>query len=262
LGVLSLTGCAGTAAEAAADKNNSHALYIVSAAIGFVGLSYAAVPLYQAFCQATGYGGTIQKATVEKFKTMKPVANARPITVYFNADTSDTMPWDFQPEQHKVKIVPGETALAFYKAFNPAGYPVTGVSTYNVTPMKAGVYFNKIQCFCFEEQRLRPREEIDMPIFFYVDPEFADDPSMADVREITLSYTFFRTGKLDPTTGEYEEEDDSAQQSVPAAAAATPGAQGVVEPAKGQGTAEDVAVWTQQMAKETGVPVTKSSNQR
>jgi cytochrome c oxidase assembly protein subunit 11 len=257
-------------AEAAKDKNRSHALYIASFAIGFVGLSYAAVPLYQAFCQATGYGGTIQKATVEKFKTMKPVENARPITIHFNADTSDTMPWEFQPEQNKVKIVPGETALAFYKAFNPAAQPVTGVSTYNVTPMKAGVYFNKIQCFCFEEQRLRPREEIDMPIFFYVDPEFADDPSMADVREITLSYTFFRTGKLDATTGEYFEEEGANASSATAqgrpslepTAAASQADAVLPEPAKGQGTAEDVAAWTRQMVKQTGVSPISRRNDR
>lgn len=107
--------------------------------------------------------------------------------------THSRMPWTFKPEQQEVSVVPGETALAFYKAYNPTRRPITGVSTYNVTPMKAGLYFNKIQCFCFEEQRLKPREEVDMPVFFYIDPAILDDPQMRHVTDITLSYTFFKT---------------------------------------------------------------------
>lgn len=173
------------------------AMYATAVAIGILGLSYAAVPLYQIFCQATGYGGTTQQADEEKFKTMKPVPGAKPITVHFNADTSDSMPWTFVPQQRTVKVVPGETALAFYTAHNPSDAAVTGVSTYNVTPMRAGLYFHKIQCFCFEEQRLRPHEEIDMPIFFYIDPAILDDPVLHNLRSLTLSYTFFRTGEAE-----------------------------------------------------------------
>jgi cytochrome c oxidase assembly protein subunit 11 len=92
------------------------------------------------------------------------VEGGRPITVHFTANTTDTMPWSFKPQQSAVKVVPGETALAFYTAYNPTNRPVTGVSTYNVSPARVGLYFNKIQCFCFEEQRLRPGEEIDMPV--------------------------------------------------------------------------------------------------
>lgn len=146
------------------DRNLQLAMYATAGAICVVGISYAAVPLYQIFCQATGYGGTTQQASEEKFKNMKPVPGARQLTVNFNADTSSSMPWTFVPQQRVVKVVPGETALAFYTAHNPTDAPVTGVSTYNVTPMRAGLYFNKIQCFCFEEQRLRPHEEIDMPV--------------------------------------------------------------------------------------------------
>uniref|UniRef100_A0A8C3LXJ8 Cytochrome c oxidase assembly protein COX11, mitochondrial n=1 Tax=Chrysolophus pictus TaxID=9089 RepID=A0A8C3LXJ8_CHRPC len=90
-----------------------------------------------------------------------------------------------------LQVVPGETALAFYKAKNPTDKPIIGISTYNVVPFEAGQYFNKIQCFCFEEQWLNPQEEVDMPVFFYIDPEFAEDPKMAKVDSITLSYTFF-----------------------------------------------------------------------
>lgn len=94
-------------------------------------------------------------------------------------------------QQKEIKVVPGETALAFFTASNPTEKPITGVATYNVTPMKAGNYFHKIQCFCFDEQRLRPHEQVDMPVFFYIDPEFLNDPSMTDVTNICLSYTFF-----------------------------------------------------------------------
>jgi cytochrome c oxidase assembly protein subunit 11 len=169
------------------------AIYFSALAVGVGGLSYAAVPLYKAFCQATGYGGTTQKATEEKFRAMRPVAGARQVTVHFNADTAAGMPWRFTPQQRSARVVPGETALAFYTAHNPTDRAVTGVSTYNITPMKAGAYFNKIQCFCFEEQRLRPHEEIDMPVFFYIDPKFLDDPAMDNVQSLTLSYTFFRS---------------------------------------------------------------------
>ncbi|MPC39323.1 Cytochrome c oxidase assembly protein COX11, mitochondrial [Portunus trituberculatus] len=115
----------------------------------------------------------------------------RMLRVKFNADTAASMTWNFRPEQREVQIHPGETALAFYTARNPTDRPVIGVSTYNVVPFDAGQYFNKIQCFCFEEQLLNPHEEVHMPVFFYIDPEFADDPKMENVDIITLSYTFF-----------------------------------------------------------------------
>eukprot|EP00943_MAST-04B_sp_MAST-4B-sp1_P004711 g4711.t1 len=175
------------------EKNKTLALYALSAVIGVLGGSYAAVPLYKIFCQATGFGGTTQKADVERAKTLTPVKDGRVLKITFNADTSDVMPWKFRPTQKEVKVVPGETALAFFKAVNKSNEPVTGVATYNVTPMRAGIYFNKIQCFCFEEQRLGPKEEVDMPVFFYVDPEFLDDPLMDGIKTLTLSYTFFKT---------------------------------------------------------------------
>jgi len=177
-------------------RNEQLFVYALSVAVAVGGLSYAAVPLYKVFCQATGYGGTTQKATEEKFKGMRPVEGARQITVHFSADTSAAMPWTFKPQQRSVKVVPGETALAFYTAHNPTNEAVTGVSTYNVSPMRAAPYFNKIQCFCFEEQRLRPNEEIDMPVFFFIDPEFLNDPAMANIQSLTLAYCFHRTGEL------------------------------------------------------------------
>eukprot|EP00049_Salpingoeca_infusionum_P007974 m.128737 g.128737 ORF g.128737 m.128737 type:complete len:222 (-) comp13875_c1_seq18:280-945(-) len=168
-------------------------IYLASTLIGVIGFSYASVPLYRAFCQATGYGGTVNKHAEDRLKVedMVPIEE-RELTVRFNADTSANMQWKFRPQQKEVKLVPGETALAFYTATNPTDKAVTGISTYNVVPYEAGLYFNKIQCFCFEEQRLNPNESVDMPVFFYIDPEFAEDPNLVDVDDITLSYTFFK----------------------------------------------------------------------
>ena len=143
----------------------------------------------------TGFGGTTQVADEKKAKSIKPVEGANIIKVYFMSSVHDAMPWEFRPTQKEVRIVPGETALAFYTVKNTTNHAVTGVATYNVHPPKAGLYFNKIQCFCFEEQRLGPNEEIDMPVFFFIDPEMVDDPSMENVHNITLSYTFFKTGE-------------------------------------------------------------------
>lgn len=172
-------------------RNKTVLTYIAAAGVGMIGLSYAAVPLYRLYCQATGLGGTaVAGHNTDQVETMKPVRD-RIIKVTFNADTHASMQWNFRPQQSEIYLVPGETALAFYKARNPTDKPVIGISTYNVVPFEAGQYFNKIQCFCFEEQRLNPHEEVDMPVFFYIDPEFDDDPRMARVDTITLSYTFF-----------------------------------------------------------------------
>jgi cytochrome c oxidase assembly protein subunit 11 len=174
-------------AEQISKKNRDLAMYSAAALLGFVGISYAAVPLYQMFCQITGYGGTVQVGT-KKEPRMVP---KKEITVRFNANVIDRLPWSFVPSQNEVEVVPGETVLAFYKAENKSETPIIGVATYNVTPMKAGAYFNKVQCFCFEEQRLEPHEVVDMPVFFFLDPEMLNDPQMRDVDELTLSYTFF-----------------------------------------------------------------------
>jgi len=120
-------------------------------------------------------------------------ATVKPIVITFNSDVSRKMPWTFLPEQKEVKVIPGEPALAFYKAKNNSNEAMTGVATYNVTPQKAGAYFNKVQCFCFDEQKLGPGEEVDMPVFFFIDPEILEDPNMKGVDRITLSYTFFKT---------------------------------------------------------------------
>lgn len=165
--------------------------YMIAIGVMTVGLSYAAVPLYRIFCQAYSYGGTTgQIEANETISNMKPIKD-RPLKIRFNADVASSMQWNFKPQQGDITVLPGETALAFYTARNPTDKPVIGISTYNVIPFEAGQYFNKIQCFCFEEQLLNPHEQVDMPVFFYIDPDFKEDPKMEYIDEIVLSYTFF-----------------------------------------------------------------------
>ncbi|GBN01631.1 Cytochrome c oxidase assembly protein COX11, mitochondrial [Araneus ventricosus] len=155
------------------------------------GSTYLSVLLYRLYCQTTGKGGqAVLEEAGEKIASMKSIKN-RLITVNFNADLNSKMRWNFKPQQPYVRVSPGETALAFYTARNPTSASVTGVATYNVLPFEAGRYFNKIQCFCFEEQQLNPDEEVDLPVFFYLDPEYAEDPRLENVNDIVLSYTFF-----------------------------------------------------------------------
>ena len=155
---------------------------------GMVGLSFAAVPLYRMFCEATGYAGTPQIRGAAG-----PGATAGGMLVRFNANTSPGLPWRFTPGETAVKVKLGEDRLAFYVGSNQSAQAVTGTATYNVTPEKVGRYFHKTQCFCFDEQTLAPGQQMDFPLSFWVDPAIATDPDTRDVREITLSYTFFRS---------------------------------------------------------------------
>jgi cytochrome c oxidase assembly protein subunit 11 len=168
-----------------AKRNARTALVLAGVFAGMVGLSFAAVPLYRLFCQVTGFGGTTQIAEVA------PEALERTIKVRFNADRSPELPWAFKPKQVEVEVKLGERAMAYYTAENLSDEPVSGTATFNVTPLKAGKYFSKIACFCFTEQTLQPGERVDMPVDYFVDPAILDDPNMADVGTITLSYTFF-----------------------------------------------------------------------
>lgn len=186
-----------SAEESLNERNRRVFIYMAGTVVTWFGISYAAVPLYKVFCQMTGYGGTTQRADVLAAEKLTPREDARPIRVLFDAGVSSNMPWQFRPQQRELVLVPGETALAFYTAKNKTDKAITGVATYNVYPPQAGVYFNKIQCFCFEEQRLKANEEIDMPVFFFIDPEMCDDPTMRHVSNITLSYTFFKTDDVD-----------------------------------------------------------------
>ena len=175
-------------------ERNERTFYLLGAVVvSTVGLSYAAVPLYRMFCAATGYGGTTQRAEEEDDRFTKTAKNdVRPFKVTFESSVSANLPWTFEPLQKDVVVVPGSSMLAFFRAKNNSDHPIVGVSTYNVQPSKAGLYFVKIQCFCFEEQRLAPGEEVDMPVFFYVDPDILDEERLKDVNSLTLSYTFFK----------------------------------------------------------------------
>jgi cytochrome c oxidase assembly protein subunit 11 len=162
------------------------ALVLVGVIAGMLGLTAAAVPLYRLFCQVTGYGGTTQRA-----EQAPGQAGERTIEVRFNADTAHNLPWSFAPAARAVEVRIGEQTLAFYRAQNHGNDPIAGTATFNVTPAKAGVYFSKIDCFCFTEQVLEPGQTADLPVSFFVDPAILDDPATRDLRSITLSYTFF-----------------------------------------------------------------------
>jgi len=151
-----------------------------------VGVSFAAVPLYKLFCQVTGYGGTTQRA-----EQMSSTVLDRTIRVRFDANVAPGLPWSFKPVDREIELKIGETVQVSYTATNISDLPTTGQATFNVTPQKAGAYFNKVQCFCFIETTLAPGETLDMPVVFFIDPAIVDAPETRDITTITLSYTFF-----------------------------------------------------------------------
>jgi len=153
---------------------------------GMVGMAYAAVPLYAMFCQVTGYGGTTQRVEQYSDKILD-----RKITVRFDANVSGGLPWDFKPVQRDVTMRIGETTQIAYQARNEFNVPTAGRASFNVTPELAGAYFNKVECFCFTDTSLKPGEALDMPVVFYVDPDIVNVPELAQLKTITLSYTFF-----------------------------------------------------------------------
>lgn len=155
--------------------------------IGMSLLAYASVPLYSLFCKVTGYGGTVKKA-----KRVSLHKGTKRIRVRFDANVHTDLQWSFKPEQKFVELVTGENTLVFYAATNNTNKPSIGTAVYNVTPHKAGEYFNKIQCFCFEEQLLEPNQHVMMPVSFFIDPEIEKDSELQDLKEITLSYTFYK----------------------------------------------------------------------
>jgi cytochrome c oxidase assembly protein subunit 11 len=164
-------------------------------ALFMLGLGYAAVPLYQLFCQVTGFGGTTMTATESEAARAAALATGQKISIRFDASTANDMPWTFRPSQATDTVTIGERDIATYVARNNTSQPITGMATYNVTPEKAGKYFNKIQCFCFTEQTLAPGQEVTMPVLYFVDPAMLEDPNMKGVEQITLSYTFHRTSE-------------------------------------------------------------------
>lgn len=161
-------------------------------ALSMGGAAFAAVPLYRMFCQVTGFAGTTMRA---EERDIPGAVQGKFVSVRFDANTAPALPWMFKPEKPVDRVAVGARDLTFFTAKNNSNVSLTGTATFNVTPIQAGQYFSKVQCFCFTEQTLKPGEEIRMPVVFYVDPKIIDDPNTQDISEITLSYTFFPVEK-------------------------------------------------------------------
>ena len=158
----------------------------VSVVIFMGALAWASVPLYDWFCRVTGFGGVTGVSDVAPDEILDQT-----ITIRFDGSLNNHMPWEFKPVVREMEVRIGESGLAFYEAYNPTDRPIAGSASYNVTPYQAGGFFQKIQCFCFEEQVLQPGERVQMPVTFYVDPEIVDDRDGKHIHTITLSYTFY-----------------------------------------------------------------------
>ena len=198
------------AAAAMSARNRRVAVICAAVGAGMLGLAYASVPLYQLFCQVTGFGGTTQRADRPASSILE-----RTMTVRFDANIGDGLPWEFVPVSEPQTLQIGENGLAFYRVTNRSDRAIVGTATYNVTPEQAGVFFNKLACFCFTEQRLEPGESMDMPVSYFVDPEIVKDGDAGRLSTITLSYTFYEvkkpaaaradTGKAKDATGKPEQ---------------------------------------------------------
>ncbi|MBY0291670.1 MAG: cytochrome c oxidase assembly protein [Alphaproteobacteria bacterium] len=171
-------------------RHHSTLIILLTLAFGMLALTFSSSALFRMFCEKTGHGGTTQVA-----KFMPNRVEDRVITVRFNADTHTELPWDFRPLQREIKVKVGEVGLAFYHAKSLSSAHTSGMATYNVTPHKAGIYFNKVECFCFIEQHLEGGQESDFPVQFFINPDIVEDPTLDDIHTITLSYTFFRLKK-------------------------------------------------------------------
>lgn len=171
------------------DKNTKTFLSVLLIVAAMVGLAFASVPLYDLFCRVTGFGGTTQ---ISDSVPKEDEILDRKITVKFNGDTNRNLNWSFKPDKREVKLQVGQQGFISFEAKNKDSKAVAGTAVYNVTPPKAGQYFHKTQCFCFDEQVLKPNQAMDMPVVFYIDPSIAEDRNMDDIKVITLSYSFFK----------------------------------------------------------------------
>jgi cytochrome c oxidase assembly protein subunit 11 len=166
-------------------SNRKTVLTLTGIGLSMLALGFASKPIYDTFCRITGYGGTPGIAQ----DNLSEVLN-RKVKVSFDANVNE-LPWDFAPEQRSMDVQIGQTGLAYYKVKNNSDKAMVGTATFNVTPIKAAPFFIKTECFCFTEQRIEPGQEISMPVLYFVDPQLDEDKRLDDVREITLSYTFF-----------------------------------------------------------------------
>jgi len=169
----------------ATDRNGRTLLILLAIVAVMIALVAVSPTLYRAFCEATGFDGTTQRAD------RAPGAVAGQVSVRFDANVQPNLPWRFEPVQNTVTVAPGARTQIFYRAKNLSTRTITGQAVFNVTPDTVGKYFKKIQCFCFNEQTLKPGQDVKMPVIFFVDPAIKDDPDTKDIPEITLSYTFY-----------------------------------------------------------------------
>jgi cytochrome c oxidase assembly protein subunit 11 len=176
-------------------RNGGTVVLLISVVAGMLALSFASVPLYRLFCAATGFGGTTQRADTAPTRIVGGL-----ITVRFDAQVAPGLDWEFRPLKKAIAVHPGAQNQVFFRAVNRTPAPVTAQAVYNVTPTKAGIYFDKLQCFCFNSQILAPGQSVDMGVVFFVDPDILTDPSTSEVRSITLSYTMFRAPETAPPT--------------------------------------------------------------
>jgi len=181
------------AVQSVDSRNLRTGLIALGIALAMLGLGYASVPLYRIFCQVTGLGGTTQR--VDAAQAAGVQVSDKTMSIRFDANTDPGLPWSFKPEVRTQTVRIGERNQAIFLSKNNADHAITGTASFNVAPVQAGKYFNKIQCFCFTEQTLQPGEEVRMPVLFYVDPAIIDDPDTADIEQITLSYTFYESAR-------------------------------------------------------------------
>lgn len=175
-----------------AKKNKKVFTLLSIVVVTMVSLAFASVPFYDWFCRVTGFAGTTLTAS-----SGPNVVINKEIKVRFDGSVDRGLEWEFRPVQKEIKLKIGETALAFYEAYNPTDRPIMGTASYNVFPFSAGSFFTKIDCFCFEEQILAPGERVQMPVTFYIDPEIENDRDGKFIEQITLSYTFFEQEIVD-----------------------------------------------------------------
>jgi cytochrome c oxidase assembly protein subunit 11 len=205
--------------KAQARRNRRVMIGAFAVVFSMVGMSFAAVPLYDLFCRVTGFGGTTQVAD-----QIATEVRDRTVDVRFNADSAPELDWEFTVETREIAVQVGEPQLVYYRARNTSDRPIAATAVYNVTPHRTGVYFQKVQCFCFEEQILLPGEEAEFPVYFFVDAGFDDDRAMESVSTITLSYTFYPTESeaLDEATEDYYQSIEESDRPTADAGAADP----------------------------------------